>query len=115
MEYFSDVSRFLLQAHQKKSLLQLPSQHRSPIAITMSHARIVHLAHIISTNAQAIDAQLSAKGLPSPSFDPETPDDLLYGHGEEFEAARQAMIEATGELKMLVEGPRESVMGMFVR
>ena len=80
----------------------------------MSRTRIIELAHIISANTQVVDAHLSEKGLPTPSFDADLSADLLLGHGGEFEAARQAVMEATDELQTLMQAPQEYMTNIFV-
>lgn len=80
----------------------------------MAHSRILTLANIISSNTSLINSHLSAQNLPTPSFDPEVPADLLSGHGAEFEEARQNVVEATDELRTLLLGPKEYLMGIYV-
>ncbi|KAL8765648.1 MAG: hypothetical protein Q9209_007328 [Squamulea sp. 1 TL-2023] len=65
--------------------------------------RITELAATIADNTQKIDAYLAHKGLPSPSFDPETPPGALLD--SEIIASRQAILEATDELHELMHGP----------
>jgi hypothetical protein len=80
----------------------------------MAHSRILTLANIISSNTSLINSHLSAQNLPSPSFDPDNPVDLLSGHGAEFEEARQSVVEAADELRTLLLGPKEYLMGIYV-
>lgn len=80
----------------------------------MAHSRILTLANIISSNTSLINSHLSAQNLPTPSFDPEVPADLLSGHGAEFEEARQSVVEAADELRTLLLGPKEYLMGVYV-
>lgn len=65
--------------------------------------RIAHLASIIQANTAKIDDSLASRGLPTPSFDPDSPPGLLFEAS--VAAARQAILEATDELHALMLGP----------
>ncbi|CAO1604437.1 hypothetical protein XANCAGTX0491_007994 [Xanthoria calcicola] len=67
--------------------------------------RIAELALIISTNTEQVDAHLARRGLPSPSFDPDSPAGTL--RDSQIVAARLAILEATDELHALMLGPVE--------
>ena len=69
----------------------------------MATSRIGELAAVIATNTKHLDAHFSKNGLPSPSFDPDSPVDLLLGN--EVIATRQAILDATEELNALMQGP----------
>ncbi|KAI4130035.1 MAG: hypothetical protein LQ341_006507 [Variospora aurantia] len=69
----------------------------------MATSRIAELATIIATHTKQIDAHLAAKGLPSPSFDPESPAGALLD--SEVIASRQSILDATDELHALMQGP----------
>ena len=71
----------------------------------MAKSRIGELAAIITTNTQHLDAHFSEKGLPSPSFDPSSPADLLLD--SQVIASRQAILDATEELTALMQGPMD--------
>ena len=66
---------------------------------------MTELAAIITSNTERIDAHLAHRGLPSPSFEPESPPRALLEDG--VIASRQAVLEATDELHALVQGPVE--------
>ncbi|KAI4280706.1 MAG: hypothetical protein L6R35_005840 [Caloplaca aegaea] len=69
----------------------------------MATSRIAELATIIATHTKQIDAHLATKGLPSPSFDPESPAEALLD--SEVIASRQSILDATDELHALMQGP----------
>ena len=80
----------------------------------MAHPRILALAQAIVSNTSFINSHLEARNLPSPSFDPDSPADLLVEQGEEFERARREVVEAAEELGTLLVGPGEYLMGLYV-
>jgi len=80
----------------------------------MASTRIIELASIISTNTRKIDTHLSQKGLPTPSFEANCHPQLLFGHGEDIETARQAVVDATDELQALMLGPGNYISSLFV-
>ena len=71
----------------------------------MASSRIGELATIIATNTRQLDVYLAKEGLPSPSFDPDSPTGLLLN--SEAIAYRQAILDATDELHALMQGPVE--------
>ena len=73
----------------------------------MSASRIVELGNSIQLNTLKLDIYYSSKGIPTPSFGIETP--LEINLPDEFKACRQAVIEATDELHMLMLGPVHTV------
>lgn len=81
----------------------------------MSTNRIVELANIISKNTEVVDSYLVSQTLPTPSFDAECPERLLFGHGEQIDGARQAVVDATDELQALMLGPTGLLSSLFVR
>ncbi|KAF2972996.1 hypothetical protein GQX73_g664 [Xylaria multiplex] len=77
----------------------------------MSTSRIVELSARIAANTAALDAYLTSKNLPTPSFDIDGPHDCLVPKSEvDIEKARIAIAEDTTELRSLVLGPREYLM-----
>ena len=71
----------------------------------MAMSRIIELAAIITANTKHIDNYLAKKGLPSPSFDPDSSNGVLLD--TELIASRQATLDATDELHALMQGPIE--------
>ena len=67
--------------------------------------KIAQLAAIIAANTTKFDGWLTSHGLPSPSFDIETP--LKLELPQEISQARQAVVEASTELQALMLGPVE--------
>jgi hypothetical protein len=64
--------------------------------------RISELSGMIQANVSIIDSWFSSKGLPSPSFDEDNPEDLA----PEIHQARNAVLIATDELSDLMQGAR---------
>ncbi|KAH3967279.1 hypothetical protein HBI24_208500 [Parastagonospora nodorum] len=79
----------------------------------MSTSRMIQLATTISKNAEVVDSYLNSRDLPTPSFDAECPERLLFGHGEEIDGARQAVVDATDELQALMLGPTGLLSSLF--
>ncbi|KAG8526570.1 uncharacterized protein KY384_008771 [Bacidia gigantensis] len=69
----------------------------------MTSSRIVELANTIQTNTWKVEQHLFYRGIPSPSFDVETP--LEIELPDDIATCRKAILEATDELHMLVLGP----------
>lgn len=69
----------------------------------MAVSRISELASIIAMMTAELDAHCVAEGLPSPSFDPNSPPNLLLHPN--IAATRQRILEATDELHALMLGP----------
>jgi hypothetical protein len=75
--------------------------------------RIQELAGIIFTNTEKVDQYLVAQNQPTPSFDAGSPESLnLPG---DIQAARDLAIEASTELKELLQGPKEFLKSNSVR
>jgi hypothetical protein len=68
-----------------------------------STSRIVELASEIQTQTAKIDSYLSSQGLPSPSWDLDTPPSIVLS--DAARAAQDALLEAMEELKALIQGP----------
>jgi hypothetical protein len=68
----------------------------------MELTRIGELSGMIQANVETIDAWYKEKGIPSPSFDVDYPDDLPA----EIHQARTAVLIATDELTDLMLGAR---------
>lgn len=73
----------------------------------MASNRIVELANSIQTNTAKLDQHYSSHGIPTPSFDIETP--LKIDLPSDLAACRMAIIEATDELQSLILGPVSTV------
>ena len=73
----------------------------------MTSSRIVELADSIQTNTSKVEKYLSSHGIPTPSFDIETP--LEMDLPDDIEACRVAILEATDELHSLIVGPMQTV------
>lgn len=73
----------------------------------MTSSRIVELANSIQTNTVKLDQYCSSHGVPSPSFDIDTP--LEIHLPDDIEACRVAILEATDELHALTMGPVQAV------
>lgn len=69
----------------------------------MTPSRIRELADIIQTNTAKVDHHLSSHGIPTPSFDVETP--LEMDLPNDIAACRLAVLDATDELHSLMLGP----------
>ena len=73
--------------------------------------RITELAAIVSQNTEAISSHIKKHNLPPLSFAASAPMALP----EELEGARTAVVEATEELKLLMQGPKEMLLSEGVR
>lgn len=78
----------------------------------MASSRIVELAHSIQTNTSKMDQYFSSHGIPTPSFDIETP--LRLDLPNDIAEYRMAIIEDTDELHSLIQGPTNQVNGLRV-
>ena len=78
-----------------------------------SSSRILELASTISENTTKIDQYLTAKGIPHPSFEINSPASLELP--ESLQASREAVLDANTELSELLLGPREIVADYQVR
>lgn len=83
---------------------------KNDFSIKMSVSRIQTLASIISTETAVIDAHIQSKGLAQPSFDAEGPLEPVQESTAEVERARTAAIEASIELRQLLEGPVKALL-----
>ena len=87
------------------------SQERSPKHdMDRATTRITELAAIVSRNTEEISSYLAHHSLASPSFDADSPLDLP----EVLRSARKSVVEATEELKSLVQGPKEAIKSELV-
>lgn len=74
--------------------------------------RIAELATIIHNETLKVDAYLTLEKLPTPSFEVSCPSRLpLPLH---IQAAQEAILEATDELTVLIQGPMRSIAGQAV-
>ncbi|KAK2762689.1 hypothetical protein FQN54_000863 [Arachnomyces sp. PD_36] len=73
----------------------------------MPTSRIVELAQLISSQTSAIDENICSSGLPQPSFEPGTGSSQLdqKPYPPDIEKAKNDVVEATIELRQLLEGP----------
>jgi hypothetical protein len=72
---------------------------------TMSTSRITELAQLIATQTSAIDVYLKDNDLPQPSFDKGVSADGINRLTPELTSTKNDVIEATIELRQLLEGP----------
>lgn len=75
-------------------------------------SRITELARIVLKNTDLIDQFLISHGLPSPSFDIDTPDNLSLP--EELEAIRGVVLDASIEIHELLLSPKELLISNTV-
>ena len=73
----------------------------------MSSSRIVELGNSIQYNTLKIDLFFSFHGIPTPSFDVDTP--LEIDLPDDIKACRATVLEATDELHSLILGPVQTV------
>lgn len=76
----------------------------------LSTDRVTELAAIVSRNTERISSYLGQNNLASPSFDIDAPLDWP----EVLRSARKAVVEATEELKSLMQGPKEAIKSELV-
>ena len=69
----------------------------------MAINRIVELAQIIQTKTSELDGFYKEQGIPTPSFDVDTPLEINYS--ADAAASQRAVLEATDELHALTLGP----------
>lgn len=79
----------------------------------MASSRILELANSIQVNTSKVDEYFSAHGIPTPSFDIDTPLELDLPN--DIAACRSAIIEATEELHSLMLGPIQTVNWLRVK
>jgi hypothetical protein len=65
----------------------------------------VHLAQRIASQTSVIDEHLRNNDLPQPGFQPGAPVEPIQREVPDIKRARTEVIEATIELKQLLEGP----------
>ena len=73
-----------------------------------SSSRILELASTIQTHTNELDSYITSQGLPSPSWDLDTPPVLLLSNMAQ--ASRNALLESIEELKALILGPVEFIL-----
>jgi hypothetical protein len=76
----------------------------------MSTSRILQLAQQIVANTTVLDEHLSRAGLKGPSFEPGAPIDAFQPSNADVDRAKSDAIEATIELRQLLEGPIKLLM-----
>ena len=69
----------------------------------MGSSRIIELAEGIASNVAKINTYTTSQGLPAPSFDADSPLELLFH--PEISTLRQKTLDATDELHALMVGP----------
>lgn len=79
----------------------------------MASSRILELANSIQVNTSKVDQHFSAHGIPTPSFDIDTPLELDLPN--DIAACRSTIIEATEELHSLMLGPIQTVNWLRVK
>lgn len=79
----------------------------------MASSRILELANLIQINTSKVDQHFSAHGIPTPSFDIDTPLELDLPN--DIAACRSTIIEATEELHSLMLGPIQTVNWLRVK
>jgi hypothetical protein len=76
----------------------------------MSTSRIIQLAQLISSQTAAIDAHLQSNNLPEPSFKKNGPTEPIQNETADIQKAKTDVIEATIELRQLLEGPMKLLL-----
>ncbi|QGA21491.1 hypothetical protein EYB26_009202 [Talaromyces marneffei] len=76
----------------------------------MSTSRITQLAQIICSQASIINQHLQSNHLPEPSFDQDGPTVPIQNETLSIQKAKTDVIEATIELRQLLEGPMKLVL-----
>lgn len=71
----------------------------------MEDSRIVQLAQTIAARTLIIDEHIREKNVVQPSFEPNGPTEPVKETTPEIEKARTDVIEASIELRQLLEGP----------
>ena len=72
--------------------------------------RILALSQIIASQTAVVDRHLRDKNLPEPSFAADAPIEPIRESTAEVEKAKTAIIEATIELRQLLEGPMKALV-----
>lgn len=70
----------------------------------MPSSRIIELAQLIASQTAIVDSHIHENNLPQPSFDPDGPIEPIQKSTTEVENARTKAVEATIELRQLLEG-----------
>lgn len=83
----------------------------------MSSPSIAELAARIASNTTIVNNFYTQNGLPTPSFDQESPLKPVIppSSAPEIEAARQAVIYDCQELRILMQGPAQYLASLSVR
>lgn len=83
----------------------------------MSNPSIAELAARIASNTTIVNNFYTQNGLPTPSFDQESPlkPVIPSSSAPEIEAARQAVIYDCQELRILMQGPAQYLASLSVR
>lgn len=71
----------------------------------MEASRIIQLAEIIASQTAVLNEHLHLNGLSTPSFSPDAPPDTFGSSHPRIQEAKSSVIEATIELRQLLEGP----------
>lgn len=81
----------------------------------MSTSRIIQLAQRISAQSAVLDSHLQDNGLPQPSFDEDGPTEAFKDGTPDVQKAKSDVLEATIELRQLIEGPMKSLIPQVSR
>ncbi|KAF2734829.1 putative O-methyltransferase [Polyplosphaeria fusca] len=76
----------------------------------MSTSRILHLAQIIAAQTALVDEHISNSGVAAPSFEADAPIEPIQKSNAEVERARVSAVEASIELRQLLEGPIKLIL-----
>lgn len=76
----------------------------------ISSTRILRLAETILAQTQILNSHIRDHNLQEPSFDEDGPVDAIEPSTPEIQAARTAALEATIELRQLLEGPVKALL-----
>lgn len=71
----------------------------------MESSRITELAEIIASQTAILNEHLHSNSLPTPSFSSDGPTDVFGSSHPNIQKAKSSVIEATIELRQLLEGP----------
>lgn len=77
----------------------------------VAESLIVELANRIATNTTKVSEYLAANGLPQPSFDVDASPSPVPSDARDIELLRQSILRDTTELRSLMLGPRDLLMG----
>ncbi|MCJ1270220.1 hypothetical protein MMC22_010116 [Lobaria immixta] len=66
-------------------------------------SRILELASTIQVHTTKLDSYITSQGLPSPSWDPDTPPVIVLS--DTAQSSRNVLLETMEELKALILGP----------